>query len=319
MAAQQHIPVMTDEIIAGLKIKPSGVYIDATFGRGGHSMAILQQLAEEGRIIAIDKDPAAVAIARQLQTTDPRITIYHGSFARIMEFCVAEDLVGKVDGIVLDLGVSSPQLDEAARGFSFMQDGPLDMRMDPTVGQSAAAWLASATATEIVAVLKNYGEEKYAKLLAKAIIRAQSSEPIVTTKRLADIITNVYPKKYTLTKHPATKSFQAIRIFINNELEDLQQVLAPIVKILTTTGRLAIISFHSLEDRIVKQFINHEAKGDKYPARFAIRASELDPTLKKIGKPQRATDFETASNGRSRSAILRIAEKLAPRQVNHAI
>lgn len=311
LTLEEHTSVMTTEIITGLKIKPDGTYIDATFGCGGHTRAILAKLSIAGRVIVIDKDPAAIAIARKLQAQDNRVTVYHGSFANILQFCQDAGIIGKVDGIVLDLGVSSPQLDTAQRGFSFNQDGPLDMRMDPSVGSPASTWLAHATAKDIANVLRSYGEEKHATLIANAILRAREGKPITTTKALADLISNIYPRKYELNKHPATRSFQAIRIFINNELEDLKAVLKPIVEILNNNGRLVVLSFHSLEDRIVKQFINTEAKGDRFPAKLAIRATELQPTLKKIGKAQKPSMQEIANNIRARSAVLRVAEKIA--------
>ena len=309
MVVETHIPVMEQEIIAGLKIKVDGIYIDATFGRGGHTKAILARLGREGRVIVIDKDPEAIAIAKKIQKEDNRISVYHGSYAHILNFCQAEEVVGKVNGIVLDLGISSPQIDEAKRGFSFLKDGPLDMRMDPSCGITAAEWLAQADELEITKVLKNYGEEKYAKRIAAAICRAKLGKPITTTKTLADIISSVYPRKHELNKHPATRSFQGIRIFINNELEDLRQVLEPVIRILSPTGRLVVISFHSLEDRIIKQFINEQAKGDKFPIKFPVMASQLQPTLKKLSK-QKPREEEIMHNIRARSAILRIAEKL---------
>jgi len=307
-----HIPVMEKELITGLNIKSNGSYIDATFGRGGHTRAILEKLGPDGRVLVIDKDPDAILAAKKLQVEDPRISIYHGSYTNMQQFSETEKVFGKIDGIILDLGLSSPQLDEANRGFSFMKDGPLDMRMDPTSGVSAADWLKNANSDEIASVLKVYGEEKHAKLIANAICRAMQEQPITTTKRLADIISNVYPRKYELHKHPATRSFQGIRIFINNELEDLKKALEPVVSILNFGGRLVIISFHSLEDRIVKQFIANEAKGDIFPRMLPVMASQLQPTLKKFGK-QKPQEDEILRNVRARSAILRVAEKLPMR------
>lgn len=310
MITAAHTPVMESEVITGLKIKADGIYIDATFGRGGHTKGILACLGSTGRVLVIDKDPEAIAAARQLQTEDVRVIVYHGSFADILTFCEAENIVGKVNGVVLDLGLSSPQIEHAARGFSFLKDGPLDMRMDPNHGVTAAEWLAKADEDKIREVLKNYGEEKYAKRIAHAICRARQDGPITTTKALTDIISSVYPRKFELNKHPATRTFQGIRIFINNELDDLRKALAAMVNVLAIAGRIVVISFHSLEDRIVKQFINDAANGSKkIPYKLPVRAATLQPLLKKIGKLQ-PRDEEIQQNIRARSAILRIAEKL---------
>lgn len=310
MKIAEHTPVMTDEVIAGLNIKADGIYIDATFGRGGHTQAILAKLGNNGRILAIDKDPEAIRLAKQLQQQDPRVRCYHGSYAEILKFCQAENVVGKINGIVLDLGVSSPQLAQAARGFSFLLDGPLDMRMDPTTGIAAATWLAQAQEDEIAKVLKLYGEEKYAKLLAKAISKTRQTTPITTTKILADLISKVYPNKGKLKKHPATKSFQGIRIFINNELQDLRELLSKIIQILAPAGRLVVISFHSLEDKIVKQFINKQAQVSDIPHKLPMLAQQIpQPILKKISK-SRPQQTEVSQNVRARSAMLRVAEKL---------
>ena len=310
MIVEPHVPVMLNEVIAGLKIKAGGIYIDATFGRGGHTKAILAKLGNYGRVIVIDKDPEAIAIAKKLSERDRRISVYHGSYADILEFCQIENIIGSVNGIILDLGASSPQLEQADRGFSFSKDGPLDMRMDPSRGRSAGEWLKQAQEKEIYRVLKIYGEERYARRIAKAICHARQGQPITTTKNLSDLITNIYPRKYELNKHPATRSFQAIRIFINNELEELKKVLGPIVEILAPNGRLVVVSFHSLEDRIVKRFINEQAKGDKFPYKLPVQAKQLQPSLKKIGKLQKPEHKEVLQNARARSAVLRIAEKL---------
>ena len=307
----KHKPVMTKEIIEGLKIKPDGIYVDATFGGGGHTKAILGKLNSKGRVLVIDKDPAAIAIAKDMQLKDQRLSVYMGTYANILKFCEQEGVIAKVNGVVLDLGVSSCQLDQAQRGFSFMQDGPLDMRMNPEEGEPASKWLEKASESEIFEVLKVYGEERYAKRITAAIVHARDGKPITTTKELADIITAIYPKKHLLKKHPATRSFQGIRIFINNELEDLKQTLDPIISILAPKGRLVVISFHSLEDRIIKQFINKEAKGDNLPSKLPIKAKDLRPRLCKIGKAKRPEDIEVMQNVRARSAILRVAEKLA--------
>jgi 16S rRNA (cytosine1402-N4)-methyltransferase len=310
MITDPHIPVMLNEVIAELKIKTDGIYVDATFGRGGHTKAILAKLGAYGRVIVIDKDPYAIEIAKKLSEQDHRVSVYYGSYEDILDFCQTENIIGNVNGVILDLGVSSPQLEQANRGFSFSKDGPLDMRMDPNKGRSAGEWLQQADEQEIYKVLKVYGEEKYARRIARAICHAKQEQSITTTKSLSDLITNVYPRKYELNKHPATRSFQAIRIFINNELEELVKVLEPSVNILAPAGRLVVISFHSLEDRIVKRFINEQAKGDNFPYKLPITAKQLQPLLKKIGKLQRPSHKEILENSRARSAVLRVAEKL---------
>jgi len=316
----QHQPVMHDEVLDSLNLQADGIYVDATFGRGGHTKSILAHLNNSGTILVIDKDPQAIAAAKQLQQQDARIKIFAGSYAKLGDYCKRENLVGKINGILLDLGVSSPQLDVAERGFSFTHDGPLDMRMDPDTGISAAQWLNSASQDEIEYVLKTYGEEKFAWRIAREICACRLQQEITTTKMLADLIKQCYPiqrrerrKKHTASqamKHPATQSFQAIRIYINDELADLQALLAESIPLLAMYGRLVIISFHSLEDRIVKQFINYEAKGDQLPSDFPIRHNELHPRLGKIGKRQRPSLAEVEANKRARSAILRVAEKI---------
>lgn len=305
----EHQAVMLDEAITGLNIQPDGIYLDATYGRGGHARGILNRLNSSGKLLVMDKDPQAIADAQSLAATDARVRVFAGSFSEVAVFCSQENLVGKVNGILFDLGVSSPQLDQADRGFSFMRDGALDMRMDPTSGVSAAQWLASASAEQIAWVLKNYGEERFSARIANAIVAARSQTPIHTTAQLAAIISKATPFKEK-HKHPATRSFQAIRIYINQELEDLTATLDQVLTILAVHGRLVVISFHSLEDRIVKQFIAAEAKGDDYPHLLPIKHSQLQPKLLKIGKALKPTDLEVTENVRSRSATLRIAEKL---------
>ncbi len=295
--------------MTGLAIKPNGIYIDGTFGRGGHSRGILTQL-QQGRLIAMDKDPAAIEVANKLMASDARFSVHYGSFASIKDLAGQLDCLGNVDGILLDLGVSSPQLDEAQRGFSFQNDGPLDMRMDPNSGQSAAAWLAVAGEQEIAGVLKEYGEERFAKRIARAIVKARLESPIDTTKRLASIVAAANPK-WEPGKDPATRSFQAIRIFINQELDDLQRCLDDVLAVLAPGGRLVVISFHSLEDRIIKRFIREQARGDQYPPDLPITHVQLNVRMKTIGKAIKAGKAEVQANPRSRSAVLRIAEKLA--------
>lgn len=302
-----HFSVLLQESVAGLAIRSDGFYIDGTFGRGGHSRLILEQLGSEGRLLAFDKDPAAIECAQKEFAGDARFEIVHDSFAT-MEHEVAErQRTAAVDGVLLDLGVSSPQLDEADRGFSFLRDGPLDMRMDPTRGDSAAEWLARARQDEIADVLWKYGEERFRGRIARAIVERRQSQAITTTADLAALVDSAVPMREK-NKHPATRSFQAIRIHVNKELADLEQGLQQTLTVLRGGGRLSVISFHSLEDRIVKRFIRDEARGE--PAGFG-RSEALLPTLKNIGKAQRAGDDELQDNRRSRSAVLRVAERMA--------
>lgn len=304
-----HHPVMLDEVMAALQIRAGGVYVDATFGRGGHAAAIMQRLGEGGRLIAIDKDSWAVEVARDRSARDRRFSIYQGSFAMLEYFAEVEAVSGKVNGVLFDLGVSSPQLDAAERGFSFLREGPLDMRMDNLHGESAAAWLARASETNIAHVLKTYGEERFAKRIAKAIVQARLKKPIETTTQLAEIIATANPA-WERDKHPATRSFQGIRIFINRELEDLQKGLPQALRVLKADGRLAVISFHSLEDRIVKRFMREEARGGDIPRRLPVRHGVFKPTLRIVGKPVYPTAVEVEDNPRARSAVLRVAEKI---------
>ncbi len=310
MTELTHRPVMLEEVLAGLNLRANGLYMDGTFGRGGHSRAILECLGEDGRLIAIDKDPQAVAMAEQTAARDARFQIQRGTFAMLGQIAAKLDVQGKVDGILLDLGVSSPQLDDAARGFSFLQDGPLDMRMDPDQGQSAAEWLAQAEAKDIARVLKVYGEERFAKRIAQAIVRQRQEAPIERTGQLAELIEAAVPKREK-HKHPATRSFQAIRIFINQELEDLEAVLPQTIDLLAPGGRLAVISFHSLEDRMVKRFIRREHQGEPLPPGLPVMGFGHQARLKPVGKAQRASDAEVDANPRARSAVLRIAERVA--------
>lgn len=305
----EHRPVLLKEVLEALAIKPGGVYVDGTFGRGGHSRALLMCLGPEGRLLAIDKDPEAVAVARHELGADQRFSIHQGSFAMLKRMIEQEIGVTKVDGVLLDLGVSSPQLDDPARGFSFYQDGPLDMRMDPGSGQSAASWLGQAQEQEIARVLKEYGEERFAKRIAHAIADAHREAPITTTARLADIVSAANPR-WEPGKHPATRSFQAIRIFINRELEDLQSCLEQAVELLKTGGRLVVISFHSLEDRIVKRFIQREGRGGDIPPDLPLRQDQLVRRLRPIGKAIRPNAAEVDANPRARSAVMRVAERL---------
>ncbi len=306
----KHRPVLLDRSVDALAVKPTGIYLDGTFGRGGHSRLILEKLNENGRLIAIDKDPEAIAFAVSNFGKDTRFMIVRGGFAMLAEVAEQAGVMGQLDGVLLDLGVSSPQLDQAERGFSFQQDGPLDMRMDPDSGLSAADWLARADTNEIADVLKRYGEERHAKRIARAIVNARNAQPIRTTKKLAEIVAQANPS-WEKDKHPATRSFQAIRIFINQELHELNQCLEQIPDALTVGGRLVVISFHSLEDRMVKRFMRDQAKGDRFPPGVPVTQSELQPRFRLMGKAIRADADEVAENPRARSAVLRVAERLA--------
>lgn len=305
-----HQPVLMTEVLHGLAIKPNGIYIDATFGRGGHSTAILSQLNNEGKLLAIDKDLSAYHYAKKQFATDKRFTVRHGLFTQLIKFVEELNWTGKVDGILLDLGVSSPQLDDPQRGFSFLRDGPLDMRMDTTQQPDAASWINQASETDICQVLRDYGEERYAKRIAKAIVRERDLEPIITTGRFAEIVAAAHPA-WERHKHPATRSFQALRIFINHELEELSNTLKQCVEILTIGGRLAVISFHSLEDRIVKQFIREKSEADKLPKHIPIIFSHEQKRIRNIGKAIKTSEAEIKLNPRARSAVLRLAEKIA--------
>ncbi|MCB1801024.1 MAG: 16S rRNA (cytosine(1402)-N(4))-methyltransferase RsmH [Gammaproteobacteria bacterium] len=301
---------MLDEAVQALAIRPDGIYIDGTFGRGGHSQRILDALGDEGRLLAFDKDDAAVAVAQSRFADDPRFTIVHGSFTQIAAEVERLGLLKRIDGLLLDLGVSSPQLDDPERGFSFLNDGPLDMRMDRTRGQSAAEWLAVADEQDIVAVLREYGEERFARRIARAIVERRTSGSIRGTRELAELVAQACPVKEK-HKHPATRTFQAIRIFINRELDELQQCLHGVVDVLARGARLVVISFHSLEDRIVKRFMRDAARGPQLPKGLPVPHVETRGSLRLVGKSQRAGDAELAHNPRARSAVLRVAEVLA--------
>ncbi|KZN42248.1 16S rRNA methyltransferase [Pseudoalteromonas luteoviolacea NCIMB 1944] len=299
-----------DETLDALDIKPSGTYIDGTFGRGGHSGQILKRLGESGRLQAIDQDPQAIQAAQKF-AQDTRFSIAHNRFSNIAQVASEAGLTGKVDGILLDIGVSSPQLDDADRGFSFMKEGPLDMRMNPEAGRSAAQWLAEAELEDMVYVIKKYGEEKFARRIAHKIIETREETEITTTKQLADLIDEAVPVK-DKHKHPATRTFQAIRIYINSELEEIQTALSASLDVLKPGGRLVVISFHSLEDRIVKQFIKKQSKGEAIPRGLPLTDDQINKnlTLKAIGKAIKPSKTEINNNPRARSSVLRIAEKL---------
>lgn len=304
-----HQPVLFDEALGALVIKSAGCYVDGTFGRGGHSRAILARLSPAGRLLAVDKDPDAITHGANLLAGESRLILRQGSFARLQELVEELDWAGKVDGILLDLGVSSPQLDQPVRGFSFLADGPLDMRMDNSRGTSASTWLASAEAADIADVLKRYGEERFSKRIASAVVAAREVAPVTTTSRLAEIVAAAVPVREK-HKHPATRSFQAIRIFINKELEELQQCLAQTLSVLAPGGRLVVISFHSLEDRIVKRFMRDQARGDDFPPGVPVTRAQMHPLLKRVGKTIRPSPLEVSRNPRSRSAVMRVAERL---------
>jgi 16S rRNA (cytosine1402-N4)-methyltransferase len=306
----QHRPVLLKEAVDGLHIMSDGTYCDLTFGRGGHSAEILGRLGQKGRLLAMDRDPVAVSIAKEKsEFQDPRFTIVQGEFSTMGSIVSERGWGEQVDGILMDIGVSSPQLDDAQRGFSFLKEGPLDMRMNPDVGMSAADWLNQAPLEDISLAIRDYGEEKFHHRIARAIVKAREETPFSTTLQLADLVEATVPIKEK-KKHPATRTFQAIRIFINDELGELKTVLEQAMKVLKVGGRLCVISFHSLEDRIVKQFIKKHTNVDKYPSYLPIRANEIKPRLKKVGSMIRASEAEILNNPRSRSARLRIAEKL---------
>lgn len=304
-----HQAVLLQEAIAGLNIQPEGIYIDGTFGRGGHSRLILSQLGEKGRLIGLDQDPEAVAAGQALAQQDQRFQIIHADFASVAQIVSSLGLTGQISGFLLDLGVSSPQLDDPDRGFSFMRDGALDMRMNPTQGESIAQWLKQAKERDIADIIKRYGEERHAKRIARAIVTERDIKPFETTAHLADVVSKAHPA-WEVGKHPATKTFQALRIFINRELEQVETVLPQSLDILAPQGRLAVISFHSLEDRLVKRFIRESAKGDDFPANLPVTVDMLNPKLKPVGKAVYPTETEMEQNPRARSAVLRIAERL---------
>jgi 16S rRNA (cytosine1402-N4)-methyltransferase len=303
-----HQSVLLEEALESLNIRPAGNYIDATFGRGGHSLAILQRLGEKGRLIAFDQDPEAVAFAKQRFADEPRLTIEHCNFNQVADVIQQYGLSQKIDGVLMDLGVSSPQLDDADRGFSFLRSGPLDMRMDTSRGITARAWLAKVKPEDLIRVLKKYGEEKFAKRIATAIVETRAEREIKETGDLAEIISNAIPVKEK-HKHPATRSFQAIRIFINEELQAIEQGLEGAASVLAKGGRLSVISFHSLEDRIVKRFMRDASSRPKLPAGLPVMEADIEVPFRLVAKPVVAGAKELDQNPRSRSARLRVLEK----------
>jgi len=307
-----HIPVLLHAAVDALALKPDGIYVDATFGRGGHSRLILSGLGECGRLIALDRDPAAVLSGEAI--TDKRFCIRHGSFSRVREILQAMEIT-RIDGVLLDLGVSSPQLEDITRGFSFRSAGPLDMRMDTSGGQTASEWLSTVSESELEWVIKEYGEERFARQIARAILAARTQQPIVTTLQLAGIVAAVVRTRQRDSKrHPATRTFQAIRIYLNRELEELALVLPQCVDLLRPGGRLVVISFHSLEDRMVKQFIRAAARTDNLPRGVPVREEELQrfskQTLRSVGRAIRSDELEVTENVRSRSAVMRVGERI---------
>ena len=306
----KHQPVLLAETMELLAVRQGGSYVDATFGRGGHSRAILDRLGAKGRLLAIDRDPDAVAAARALAAADPRLQVEHAEFSQLGELVRRHGLVGRIDGVLLDLGVSSPQLDVPERGFSFLQDGPLDMRMNPqSTAATAARWLAGAPEREIAKVLWDFGEERFSRRIARAIVQARGERPIERTAQLAELIAKAHPA-WEKGRHPATRSFQAIRIFVNRELEEIKVVLGQALEVLAPGGRMLVISFHSLEDRLVKRFFKVGVRGDELPRGVPVTAEQQRPRLRLLGAKVRASEAEVAANPRARSAILRAAEKL---------
>jgi len=309
MSSNVHVPVLLGPVLEGLDIKADGLYVDGTFGRGGHSAAILNALDARGRLIAIDRDPQAVASASTLLTDDPRFEVVRGEFAKLETIIGERGQNGKVDGLLLDLGVSSPQLDEAERGFSFLRNGPLDMRMDPDSGIAAAEWLQTVEEKDLRSIIRKFGEERHAARIARAVVTKRENAAIETTGQLAEIVSSSVPA-HTRKRHPATKTFQAIRLFINNELGQLEAALAQSIGVLQLGGRLCVISFHSLEDRIVKRFMrNASREAEQYRGMPEVPV-EFRPKLALVGKVISATAEEIQANVRARSARLRIAERV---------
>lgn len=307
--ASDHTTVLLHETVDGCLTNPDGVYIDGTFGRGGHSRLLLSKLSGRGRLIGIDKDPLAINAGEQLAKEDARFSIVQGSFTEL-ESALKQHGHEYADGILLDLGVSSPQLDDAERGFSFLRDGPLDMRMDPDHGLSAAQWLEAVDDAEMVRVFKEYGEERFAKRIVRAIRERQALQPFTRTLDFAEVVKQANPA-WEKHKHPATRVFQAVRIAVNNELGDLEAALNSSLAILNEGGHLAVISFHSLEDRMVKRFIRDQERGQQVPKHLPVFDTDLGRTLKRVGKAIMPSEDEVARNTRSRSAVLRVAERLA--------
>ncbi len=310
MGDAAHKPVLLEESLEALAIKADGLYLDCTYGRGGHSRALLARLGAAGRLFALDRDPGAVADGQALARHDQRFTIEQAPFSEAWRVSLRHGLTGRLSGLLLDLGVSSPQLDEPERGFSFTAEGPLDMRMDNSRGETAAEWLARATEQEISRILHEYGEERFSRRIARAIARARRESAIATTRRLAEIVSAACPTREP-GKHPATRTFQALRIQVNGELDELRACLASVCDLLVAGGRLVVISFHSLEDRIVKRFIRDEVRGEQFPRGVPVVAGDSRGRLRPVGTPVRPSPGEVAVNPRARSAVMRVAERLA--------
>lgn len=303
-----HVTVLLNEAVAGLQVQPAGVYIDGTFGRGGHSRLILSQLGKNGRLVVFDKDPQAIAVAQELARQDARVLVVHEGFSALKR-SLQQLGISRINGALFDLGISSPQIDDAGRGFSFRFDAPLDMRMDTTRGQSAAQWLAVAEEQDIHEVIKNYGEERFSRQIARTIVAQREQSPIATTGQLARLVAQVVRTRER-GQDPATRTFQAIRIFINRELEEITVVLPQVMECLVAGGRMAVISFHSLEDRIVKRFMQQHSKPAPLPRWAVVKESEREqPPLRLIGKAQKPAPAEIEVNPRARSAVLRVAER----------
>ncbi len=305
-----HQPVLLAEVLAGLNLRPAGCYLDATFGRGGHSAGILATIGPESRLLALDRDPAAERCALARFGADPRFAFVRSAFGRIGEIVAEQGLTGRLDGVLFDLGVSSPQFDDPARGFGFSRNGPLDMRMDPDAGISAAAWLARVEEVELDRALAEWGEERFHRRVARALVAARQRAPITTTAQLADLVAAAVPTREP-GQHPATRAFQAIRIAVNDELGELDAALPQVVRVLAPGGRLAVISFHSLEDRVVKRFMRDQARGREWPLDLPVRGGPEGMTLRVIGRAIRPGSGEIAANPRARSAVLRVAERLS--------
>ena len=308
MDQSTHVPVLLDEVLQALAVTPGAIVVATTYGRGGHAEEIMKRLDQSGRLLALDRDPQAVEAARQRFGNDKRMYMERGPFSQLGGYCDRHGLTGRVTGILFDLGVSSPQLNDPRRGFSFRNDGPLDMRMDPGGGTPAAEWLNTATEHELARVVREYGEERYARRIARAIVRRRSERPIETTRELAETVARAVPGREA-GKDPATRTFQAIRIHVNRELDELGAALPHAVRALAIGGRLAVISFHSLEDRMVKRFLRAESQGPELPHKLPVMASAFRPRLKLIGRAIRASDDEVKRNPRARSATLRVAER----------
>lgn len=303
-----HVTVLLNEAVAGLQVQPAGVYVDGTFGRGGHSRLILSQLGKDGRLVVFDKDPQAIAVAQELARQDARVLVVHEGFSALKR-SLQQLGISQINGALFDLGISSPQIDDAGRGFSFRFDAPLDMRMDTTRGQSAAQWLAVAEEQDIHEVIKNYGEERFSRQIARTIVAQREQSPITTTGQLAHLVAQVVRTRER-GQDPATRTFQAIRIFINRELEEITVVLPQVMECLVAGGRMAVISFHSLEDRIVKRFMQQHSKPAPLPRWAVVKEAEREqPPLRLIGKAQKPAPAEIEVNPRARSAVLRVAER----------